>query len=696
MWAGFFSCFALGALMLVAPGLMVCRGVRMPWPFALACSPGCSIALYCFVALAFSWMGVLLSGVLLLGATLVVSGLLFLGLRVICRRGLLGAERAMRRPSVVLGWELGLYVVAGILSAWIILVRPFADPSMPTQAWDNVFHFGVVRAFLDSGDWSFMNVAQYKTLGDQAIDPYPDMRFYPAAWHVFTALLADVMRAPVALAANASNALFAGFVFPMGMFALLWALFPERRSAVALGAVSCVSFVAFPWALYTSWQLFPNAAAMASLPSMAFLFFAMGERRADMGRRQLALPFGLTLAAVGILQPNAAFSAAVFLAPYCVWFASRLPKRLGLSGGRLAALRTLAALLAVAAIASIWIALYNAPFLAVVVDYHWASYATLHEAMTNALVLSLSYNPPQYVLAAFVLVGLVVSLRRARTMWLAFSYGFALIIFIVATATDGSLKHLLAGFWYTDPCRVGALLAFASMPLAALGMSACYRLLARIPVLRGSFAARLLFAIVVGVGCFCGAYFVPDEQGGDRHLETPFAYLEKQNMMPSSAEEAERRRPYSEEKAAFAAQVKGIVGNSVVINQPYDGSMYLYGVDGLHLLYRHINGYGDSGETETSRTIREHLDLYASDPTVQEAVKRSGARYVLLLAADGQGVGRFTSAYDPDQWKGISDIGPQTPGFTLVLARGNMRLYRIDCLYPDPADGLRGDVLLPR
>lgn len=692
MWAGFFSCFAIGALALLAPGLMVCRGVRMPWPLALACSPGCTTALYCLIALALSQMGVLISGGLLLGVALSVSLLLFLILRAICRRGAFGAERTMRRPSVVLGWELGLYIAVGVLSALVILVRPFADPSMPTQAWDNVFHFGVVRAFLDSGDWSFMNVAQYKTAGDQAIDPYPDMRFYPAAWHIFTALLADVTHAPVALAANASNTLFAGLVFPMGMFALLWCLFPDRRSAVALGAVSCVSFVAFPWALYTSWQLFPNAAAMAVLPSLVFLFVAMGERRADMGRRQLALPFGLTLVAVAILQPNAAFSAAVFLAPYCVWFASRLPKRLCLSGRRLMILRALAALLAIAAISSIWVMLYHAPFLEVIVDYHWASYATLCEAMANALALSLSYNPPQYVLAIFVLVGLAVSFRRARTAWIAFSYGFALVIFVVATATDGSLKHLLAGFWYTDPCRVGALLAFAAMPLAALGMSACYRLFVRLPRLRDSFAARLLLAIAVGLGCFWGAFFVPEEQGeGEgRHLETPFAYLEKQNRIPDSTEEAERRRPYNEEKAAFAAQVKELVGDSIVINQPYDGSMYLYGVDGLHLLYRHINGYGDKGETEESRIIREHLDLYASDPVVQEAVRRSGARYVLLLAADGQGIGRFTSAYDPEQWKGISDIGPQTPGFTLVLARGNMRLYRIDDLASDMDTGLWG------
>lgn len=685
MWAEFFFCFALGAVLLAAPGAVVCRGGRMPWPYALAVAPGCSIALYCLAALGFSLVKVPLSGVLLLGAVMILAAICYGTLRFLARRGLLGigaCSAASLSPSA--GWELGLYAVLGVLATILILVKPLSDPAMPTQAWDNVFHFGAVRAFLDSKDWSFLDVSQYKAPVDLSADPFPGGGFYPAGWHVVTALMTDIAGVPVVVAANAVNALFAGTVFPAGMFALMRVLFPGRDSAVALGAMSSLCFVAYPWALYTSWQLFPNGAATAVMPSLAFLFLAAADRQDDLHRRQLGMPFALCLVAVGVLQPNAAFSAAVFLAPYCVWFVVRRAGNLPLGGAMRAAARSLAGIAAIAVIAGIWLALYGAPFLRSVVTYHWASYATVGEAAYNALTLSLAFNPPQTLLAFFVLIGAVCALRRARTAWLVASYTFAFVVFVVATATDGDLKQVLAGFWYTDPCRVGALLAFAAMPLAALGLSCCFHCLTFWVKGKARPVVRMACGIALGVGCFCGSYFIPEEQGeGDwRHDETPFEYLEKQNAPVDSLEEAETKRPYGEEKADFAEEVKSIVGNAVIVNQPYDGSLYLYGVDGLHLLYRYMSGYGEEGEVAASRLIREHLDQYATDPLVQEAIRQTHARYVLQLSANGQGVGRFSWAYDPEHWVGISSIGPNTPGFTLVLARGNMRLYRIDPIVP--------------
>lgn len=685
MWAEFFFSLMLGVVLLVTPGAAVCRGARVPWAYALAVAPGCSVALYSLAALGFSLAGASVSGMLLLLAVALLAAACFAVLRALAQRGTLGvgAQGPGCLPATA-GWGLGLYAALGVLATLLILVKPFSDPAMPTQAWDNVFHFGAVRAFLDSGDWSFLNVSQYKAPIDLSADPLPGGGFYPAGWHVVTALVADVAQVPVVVAANAVNVLFAGVVFPMGMFALTSVLFPDRRSAMALGAVSCLCFVAFPWALYTSWQLFPNAAATAVLPSLAFLFVAAAERLDDLHRRQLGVPLCLCLVAVGILQPNAAFSAAVFLAPYCVWFVAHRVGGLSPRGSVRRAVQGLAGAVTVAAIAGVWLALYGAPFMRKVVTYHWASYATVGKATHNALVLSLAYNPSQVVLAAFVLIGAVTALRRARTAWLVASYGLALVIFVVTTATDGTLKQVLAGFWYTDPCRVGALLAFASMPLAALGLSCCWSLLTRRVVGRVRPFARLACGIALGVGCFCGSYFLPVEQGeGDwRHEETPFEYLEKQNAPAESPDEAAAKRPYGEEKASFAEKVKSITGDAMIANEPYDGSLYLYGVDGLHLLYRYMSGYGEEGETAASRIIRERLDQYAADPLVQEAVRQTRARYVLQLSADGQGVGRFSWAYDPEQWEGISSVGPDTPGFTLVLARGNMRLYRIDPVAP--------------
>ena len=110
MWTEFILSFLLGAALLVVPGAAVCRGARVPWAFALAVAPGCSVALYSLIALGFSLAGVTLSGVVLLAVALVVAAAAWGGLRALARRGVLGPGPKASRPSILLGWELGLYV----------------------------------------------------------------------------------------------------------------------------------------------------------------------------------------------------------------------------------------------------------------------------------------------------------------------------------------------------------------------------------------------------------------------------------------------------------------------------------------------------------------------------------------------------------------------------------------------------------
>ena len=70
----------------------------------------------------------------------------------------------------------------------------------------------------------------------------------------------------------------------------------------------------------------------------------------------------------------------------------------------------------------------------------------------------------------------------------------------------------------------------------------------------------------------------------------------------------------------------------------------------------------------------------SSNIQVQEAVDDIDAEYVLLLDQgenDEEERQRFWSYY-PEQWIGIEAISDDTPGFTVVLAEDDMRLYKID------------------
>lgn len=135
---------------------------------------------------------------------------------------------------------------------------------------------------------------------------------------------------------------------------------------------------------------------------------------------------------------------------------------------------------------------------------------------------------------------------------------------------------------------------------------------------------------------------------------------------------------YSAREIAFVGQaLDRVPKDALVINQPNDGSTFAYALNDMNTYYRHCRV---GKQTEDSRTIRLKLVDYATDEQVRKAVKDTGAEYVLLL---DQGVkledGVWLPQYgDPRPWEGIDSITDDTPGFSIVLADGDMRLYRID------------------
>ena len=84
-----------------------------------------------------------------------------------------------------------------------------------------------------------------------------------------------------------------------------------------------------------------------------------------------------------------------------------------------------------------------------------------------------------YVLGAYghsavslllVLIGLVRTCKDRRYLWLGIAL-LAFAIWFIGVTTEGTVKHLLAGFWYTDYYRTGAMAALFAIPLAAMGFA---------------------------------------------------------------------------------------------------------------------------------------------------------------------------------------------------------------------------------
>ena len=139
--------------------------------------------------------------------------------------------------------------------------------------------------------------------------------------------------------------------------------------------------------------------------------------------------------------------------------------------------------------------------------------------------------------------------------------------------------------------------------------------------------------------------------------------------------------PLDDKELAFLDRVgEEIEEGAVVANQPYDGSVFAYASDGLNVVFDRYNPPSD----EDHVLLRTSLYDIETNQDVDDAVDELDVSYVLQLDAGDAETGMSDDAtyyphgYAAEGWRGINEIDENTPGFTLVLSDGDMRLYRID------------------
>ena len=263
-------------------------------------------------------------------------------------------------------------VLAGVLFVWCL-----GTPDSYAQQFDNISHLGTIQGFVDSGVWSPFSSSLYASAADAAINPLPGGGLYPTAWYSVAALAVTSTGVSAACAENVANFVFVAFVLPSSAFGFMRVLFDGKRSVVPFGAPCTLLFAGFPWMLILFGPLYPNLSAFCMVPAVAAVFLLLFQKGCTRGQRiGLACLFVMAIISLALAQPNAVFTLAVLLAPFCIWQVSRVPEELmHVRGAVLAPLRVLFGGLALAVIAGIWMALYNAPFLASVVQHTWLPYA---------------------------------------------------------------------------------------------------------------------------------------------------------------------------------------------------------------------------------------------------------------------------------------------------------------------------------
>lgn len=680
MWFTFALCMLAGLLALYVPGMAVNRALGLRGAFAVACAPLASVALISLLCIAYGAIGIPCNGVSVLAPVVLVAIAGLPASHILrshgrCRWSL--PERTSRSSSAFDFGSLALYVAVGLAVCAYVYIKSLDGPESFYARHDNITHLNLVRSYLDSGIWSTLQTSNYLAAPDYAVSRTGGS-FYPAAWHGLAALVCSLTNCSMPMGINALNAILAGIVYPASMWVLIRALFPDNRGVMLWGAVATMAFTAFPWAFFTKGPLYSNLLAFALVPAPLGIIIASARQGGPL--RRAMLPLGIlglfSFVSLALAQPNALFTVFVFLACFggkCLW-----------ERGRKAGWPRQSALLLIAyacGVIVLWVMLFKLPFLQAVIWFEWPKNVTFTNGLFKLLTLSFTASVPQALLVTMVVVGAVACVAKRRS-WLLLAPAFFAGTYLLSATTNGFLKHLLCGFWYTDPVRLAACATMFLVPIAAYGLWTTARCASTLlgQAIQAVDSRRCAVAVSVGLAvvfCLCNffpSYHLPGQPKGDT-TDTPFGRVK---YRLSGFYDMDDEKVYDAAEQAFVRKVlETIPEDALVLNQPNDGSVFAYGLDNLNTYYRQIS---HEGETENARLIREHLDDIATDPAVQKAVKETGARYVLLL---DQGVSRKKGTWlaqykDPESWRGIDNITDDTPGFKPILSNGEMRLYEIE------------------
>lgn len=684
MWLHFFLALPICLVFVCLPGYFLIRACDYDRFFSLALAPLVTITLYTVVGIVFEKLGIFASWVS------VALPLCLLATVVLAFRRLQRRRGELQFSSQHLGTictsqnsfkgELKVflpYLLIALLVFGLYYLRPLDGPSSLTWKTDNTEHLNLVWRYVKSGQWSIFSSSLFEDISHASIMGKP---YYPAAWHVLAAMITGFTNQNAAFGANVINAVLLVPCFPAGIYLFLRTTLKEKPLALRLGALFPFAFGVFPWHI-----LIPQAKnsfflGVVLLPAFLALFVMVSEdalkKKYELGK--IAILFAGLLALV-FAHPSMAFTLGVALIPYLMGIIWRAYINRSRHNSRLSAVVAIATFLLF--VVAAWRICYEIPLVNSVALYVHYAYAPLRATVIEALFLGFKDVPMQPLLALFVWLGILYSLYRRNYLWISGSFLLYCILFVISASLDGSFKQYMTGFWYTDYNRLASIACILAMPLAALGMESLVRvtqhLFEELAVQDGRDCfKRLLIPCIFFVASFAMIFYpnikVPYE---DVTISTAFGYTGSRAHRYNDIS----RSILDQDERDFLTRVKKITKDDLVLNVPGDGSAFAYPLSDINTYYRRFDG----GNTPESEVISDKINEYMYNSEVQKAVKKTGAQYLLLLDKDFDAKHGKSSLFDKfhsRDWKGFVSLTDETPGFEVILAKDDMRLYKIDAL----------------
>lgn len=555
-------------------------------------------------------------------------------------------------------------VVGAVLGGFLVLHMTedmVYGPEAFSQSLDNSFHMNAIRWIQEHGDASSL------TLGAvSAEDQQPT--FYPAGWHDFVSLIYSTTGTSIATATIVTVLLTASFVWPCSLVAFSLSI-PKLRRLQALAIPAIIGgFAAFPGLLLRWGVLFPNLLGYALLPTfvalMAHLVQALLRREFSV-LLSLGLSALVGIAGLALVHPNAVVSAVVFALPMLLagvvqvsrshelalrqkWVGSLL--LVGVSIGCVGAWLVLRP---GASASNTW-----EPML----TEGEALYQFLFLGLENANQLRDTFNP-SYLAGFLALWGAGYLLYKHRNLWLIASWVLIGYLWIIAaTVPRGDFRLLMVGPWYTDHFRLAALVVFPSVILAGIGLGGFVEGLLTWVARRAPRPARLKVATVgMGVAMVLVLVVAGLSSRVPSVQETTLAVSREYRLTPTSV-------VLNQDEMNVINEIPKIVPkDDVIVNNPWDGSAYIYA-----LADRHLTGYHFEFETSPKYSaIMHNLKNARTNPEVCREVNKYKAHWYVHLENQLN--------FGPDAQKNydglVAAIG--TDVLTPVYSSGPMTLYRI-------------------
>lgn len=656
-WFDFWLAVLAAAGLMIVPGVALLSPLGLSWGNRVVFAPVASAAAVAVLGIAYGVVGLHFNPLtFLLGVAVIVA------VAYGARRLWLGRLLPAQGPA----WGRGEWfaLAGGLLIggvSWLIqYVHYLVIPNAVSKTYDAPWHLSIIRHILDTGNAS--------TLKAGIVDPTVGSYFYPASWHGLVAMAVQATPASVPTGVNATVLAVMAVAWPLSMVAMTRTVLKANASTTFVTLVLSGAFVAFPARFETYGILYANQYGYALLP--ALLAAGVLLFRTDTTLLARLLLVGTALVGTAIAQPNGIFTAILLLLPFAIgvvhrWARERHPG----SSIRSLAITTAFVLL----VGVVWVGVEASSFMHRTVSVDWSPFEGLGRSIGDVLSQGTMLQDPAWLVAGFVLAGMVLAWFKAR--WLLGAYALACLCYVITASyffanNLSEFRKAATGYWYHDSWRLSATIVLVALPLAVLAVTCLADLIARLAKDRAPAQLLAAGAGIIGILVMAGA------------LASPAVHQNEDSLQKVSPMQPARTRGWltfaiNQPKVDFMARVKEIVGSAPVANDPFDGSAYGYGLVGLNTFYKSYIGNWMGTPSVDQDLIRNSLSSLT--PDVCAALQREHITYVMIMGRTGRDIfgvnfDRRINGERPG-WAGLNVVGFK--GFTPILSEPLYRLYKI-------------------